>query len=83
MSAGGFGVTVEQFNNIHFHAFPNLASFLSLQQAIVQFPKRQRGYIAIARNDIKEKEKMRIREGENGTRGIVIADSCKFETVIK
>lgn len=24
MSAGGFSITVEQFNNVHFHAFPIL-----------------------------------------------------------
>jgi len=34
MSAGGFGVTVEQFNNVHFHAFPNLVSFLSLSLSL-------------------------------------------------
>lgn len=64
MSAGGFGVTVEQFNNVHFHALPDSRlSFSRQQRAIVRLAeeteRRYRG-----RNDTKGKEKVCEYKGE-------------------
>lgn len=79
MSAGGFDVMVEQFNNVHFHAFPNSTSLLSLFLSptgdhTVYWKDRE----AVARNGTKEEEKACMCERENCVRRIITVDLYKF-----